>query len=350
MPRLPDSGLLLDWYDRHRRTLPWRAKPGEMPDPYRVWLSEIMLQQTTVNAVIPFFARFLIHFPTVEALAAAPTDHVMAAWAGLGYYARARNLQACARAVAARGGIFPNTLEGLLALPGIGPYTARAIAAIAFGHPVIPVDGNVERVVARLAAITDPLPSAKPRIAETAAGFAAQPPVKARAPDFVQALFDLGATICARRPACAICPWSAPCLARRQGIAADLPARAAKKPRPLRHGALFWLTDRSGQVLLRRRPERGLLGGMTELPGTDWRDTPLAPAEIPTAAPMPADWRKAGDLRHVFTHFELHLGVFSASVPHIEAEGFLRPSTALAAEALPSVMRKAVKLALAASV
>jgi A/G-specific adenine glycosylase len=348
MSCLPDSGLLLDWYDRHRRTLPWRAVPGETPDPYRVWLSEIMLQQTTVNAVIPYFNRFLALFPTVDALAAAPADRVMAAWAGLGYYARARNLQACARAVAAAGGDFPGTLDGLLTLPGIGPYTARAIAAIAFGVPVIPVDGNVERVVSRLAAITTALPAAKKLIAETAAGFSGQRAVQSRAADFVQALFDLGATICTRRPACAICPWSSGCLALRQGIAAGLPARAARKPRPLRHGALFWLTDATGQVLLRRRPDQGLLGGMTELPGTAWRDSPWQAAEIPPAAPMPASWRKAGEVRHVFTHFELHLGVFSASVARIEAEGFLRPSSALGAEALPSVMRKAVRLALAA--
>jgi A/G-specific adenine glycosylase len=345
MPPAPNPAALLAWYDRHRRIMPWRARPGEVADPYRVWLSEIMLQQTTVAAVIPYYERFLARFPTVQTLASAPTEAVMAAWAGLGYYARARNLHACAKAVSARDGAFPDTVEGLLELPGIGPYTARAVAAIAFGIPVVPVDGNVERVAARLYAIRDPMPAAKPAIAACAERFADHPAARARASDFAQALFDLGATLCTPRPACAICPLSESCLARRLGIAADLPARTAKKPRPIRHGALFWLTDAENRVLLRRRPNTGLLGGMTELPGTEWRPSPFTQTEVLAAGPMPAAWRQAGSVRHVFTHFELRLDVFAASVETIAAEGFLCPSTALDNEALPSVMRKAVTVA-----
>ncbi len=326
--------------------MPWRALPGEAADPYRVWLSEIMLQQTTVAAVVPYFHRFLARFPDVSRLAAAPADAVMSAWAGLGYYARARNLHACAKAVAASGGVFPSTLEGLLALPGIGPYTARAVAAIAFGVPVVPVDGNVERVMARLYAITRPLPGSKPELAAAAARFGEDPAPRARPSDFAQALFDLGATLCTQSPACGICPLTLDCAARRAGIAADLPARAPKKARPIRHGAAFWLTDASGRVLLRRRPSRGLLGGMTELPGTEWRAAPWARAEAEALGPMPASWRLAGQIRHVFTHFELFLDVFAGRVPAIAAEGFLRDAAALQEEALPSVMRKAVVVAM----
>ncbi len=325
--------------------MPWRALPGEAADPYRVWLSEIMLQQTTVAAVVPYFARFLARFPTVEALAAAESDSVMQAWAGLGYYARARNLHACAKAVAARGG-FPRTLDGLRALPGIGPYTAAAVGAIAFGLPVVPIDGNVERVVSRVFAITDPLPGAKPAIAAGAARLGADPDAQARPSDFAQALFDLGATICTpSTPACALCPWRGPCAARRLGIAADLPRKTPKAARPIRHGVHFWLTDSEGHVLLRRRPPRGLLGGMTELPGTAWRSEGWSDAEIADAAPMAAAWRDIGEVRHGLTHFELHLRVHAAQVARISGEGFLRPADALAGEALPSVMRKCVALA-----
>jgi A/G-specific adenine glycosylase len=271
---------LLAWYDRHRRTMPWRALPGEAADPYQVWLSEIMLQQTTVAAVIPYYQRFLARFPDVHTLATAPAETVMSAWAGLGYYARARNLHACAKAVAALGGQFPDTVEALLTLPGIGPYTARAVAAIAFGVPVVPVDGNVERIAARLFAIATPLPAAKPALAAAADRFGAHPASRARASDFAQALFDLGATICTRTPACGICPLAAICAARCAGNPENFPARTAKPARPTRHGALFWLTDSQNRVLLRRRPPKGLLGGMTELPGTDWLPAhagPLAP-------------------------------------------------------------------------
>jgi A/G-specific adenine glycosylase len=344
----PDPAQLLRWYDRHRRIMPWRALPGEAPDPYRVWLSEIMLQQTTVAAVIPYFEKFLALFPNVAVLAQAETTSVMAAWAGLGYYARARNLHACARAVAARGGVFPDRLEGLRALPGIGPYTARAIAAIAFNQPVVPVDGNVERVMARLYNITIPLPAAKRALALAADRFGSHPAAHARPGDFAQALFDLGATICTRRPACGICPLAAGCAGRIAGAPETLPSRAAKPARPLRHGALFWLTDAGGQVLLRRRPDAGLLGGMTELPGTEWRSEPWTQDAALLAGPMPADWRRAGQVRHVFTHFELRLDVFAARVETIRAAGFLARASALQAEALPSVMRKGVALALRA--
>ena len=281
MPLQPDAAALLHWYDRHRRVLPWRHLPGDPPDPYRIWLSEIMLQQTTVTAVIPYFERFLTRFPTVAALAAAPEGDVLAAWAGLGYYARARNLHACARQVAALGG-FPATVEGLRALPGIGVYTAAAVAAIAFAVPVVPVDGNVERVTARLFAIAAPMPGARPAIAAAAATLGLHPAAQARPSDFAQALFDLGATLCTpANPACALCPLMQGCEARRAGIAAELPRRAAKPARPQRFGAAFWLTDSAGAVLLRRRPASGLLGGMTELPGTPWLPHPAAPRRAP---------------------------------------------------------------------
>jgi A/G-specific adenine glycosylase len=326
--------------------MPWRALPGEIPDPYRVWLSEIMLQQTTVTAVVPYFERFLLRFPTVRHLADAEEADVMAAWAGLGYYARARNLHACARAVAAGGGAFPADIAALRALPGIGPYTANAVASIAFGHPVIAVDGNVERVTARIFAIETPLPAAKPALAAAAAKLNQSPLAQARGADFAQALFDLGATICTPRPACGVCPWSADCAGRAQGLAESLPRRVAKAARPVRHGAHFWLTDQNNHVLLRRRPPKGLLGGMTELPGTDWRAAPWPSGEAQGQAPMVAAWRAAGRIRHVFTHFELHLDVYAAQVDAIHADGFLRPSHQLDREALPSLMRKCVNVAI----
>jgi A/G-specific adenine glycosylase len=336
---------LLGWYDRHRRQLPWRAEPGVTPDPYHVWLSEIMLQQTTVVAVIPYYERFVIRFPTVQALAAAPLDNVLSAWAGLGYYARARNLHACARAVAASGG-FPAELAALQGLPGIGLYTAAAIGAIAFGIPVVPVDGNVERVTARVFAIEQPMPAAKPAIRQAAAQLGADPAAQARPSDFAQAMFDLGAGVCTpAAPGCTVCPWIAACAARRMGLQASLPRKAPKKHRPIRYGVHFWLTDERQTVLLRTRPYQGLLGGMTELPGTQWRDTPWSVAEALADAPMRLDWRGAGQVRHGFTHFELIIDVLAAHVPRIEAEGFAHPLSALDDAALPSVMRKCVCIA-----
>ena len=304
-----------------------------------------MLQQTTVTAVIPYYERFVSRFPTVEALAAAPLDAVLSAWAGLGYYARARNLHTCAQTVVGLGG-FPADLAGLQALPGIGAYTAAAIAAIAFGMPAVPVDGNVERVAARVFAVEAPLPGAKPALRHAAARLGLDVAARARPSDFAQALFDLGAGVCTpAAPGCAVCPWIGACAARRMGIQASLPRKTPKKARPVRYGVHFWLTDEQGQVLLRTRPHNGLLGGMTELPGTAWRDEPWTAAEAVAFAPMPLEWRAVGQVRHGFTHFELIIDVLAGRVPVIEAEGFVRPMDALEEAALPSVMWKCVRMA-----
>jgi A/G-specific adenine glycosylase len=325
--------------------LPWRAEPGDPPDAYRIWVSEIMLQQTTVTATISYYESFLRRFPNIVALADAPLESVLAAWAGLGYYARARNLHACARAVVAAGG-FPRDLEALRALPGIGVYTAAAVGAIAFGLPAVPVDGNVERVVARLFAVRQALPAAKPTLRALAAKLGSDPAAMAQPSDFAQALFDLGATVCTpAAPTCVLCPWIMHCAGHRDGIADQLPRRAAKRLRPLRHGVHFWLEDADGNVLLRRRPTQGLLGGMTELPGTEWRGSPWHAAEALAYAPMDVAWQAAGQVRHGFTHFELTIDLFAARVARIEAAGFHRPISALAQEALPSVMRKCVRMA-----
>ena len=345
------SRKLLAWYDAHARVLPWRARKGERADPYRVWLSEIMLQQTTVATVGPYFTGFLQRWPTVEALAAAPQEEVMKAWAGLGYYARARNMHACARTISSEyGGKFPEETEGLERLPGIGPYTAAAIAAIAFGRRATVVDGNVERVVARLFDIETPLPKAKPEIRECADTLTPQK----RAGDFAQAMMDLGATLCTpRAPACNRCPINDLCDARARGTAALRPGRAPKKPKPKRTGACFWLT-RNGHVWLRRRPEKGLLGGMMEAPGTDWVPplchgtvTKLSQKDLAALypwAPVAADWRLIpGFVIHSFTHFDLELVVLAAAtrkklVPG--GDGRWVPLAELHAEALPTVMRK----------
>ena len=335
---MPPAADLLRWYDRHRRVMPWRALPGRTPDPYHVWLSEIMLQQTTVAAVIPYFGRFLARFPTVEALAEAPADDVMSSWAGLGYYARARNLHACAREVARRGG-FPRTEHELRELPGIGPYTAAAVAAIAFGQPCIAVDGNVERVVSRLFAITEPLPASRPAVAAAARTLGDDPAARARPADFAQALFDLGATLCTpASPACALCPWQAPCEARRAGIAAQLPRKAPRPDRPRRFGNAFWLQC-GDAILLRRRPPSGLLGGMPELPNSTWGPVPPTPGD---GAPQPADWREAGVAEHGFTHFQLTLQLFAARVDAVAAPGYLHPVTMLDTAGLPTAMRRCV--------
>ena len=325
--------------------MPWRALPGQVPDPYHVWLSEIMLQQTTVAAVFPYFERFLRRFPTLGALATAPQEAVLQAWAGLGYYARARNLHGCAGLVAAQGG-FPKDLSGLRALPGIGEYTAAAIASIAFGVPVVPVDGNVARVAARIFAIEEPLPAARGTIAAAAYALGQDPAAALRPGDFTQALFDLGATVCMpRAPVCQLCPWRGGCAARIAGIAAALPRKVPKRTRPLRFGAQFWLEDSQGWVLLRRRPSRGLLGGMLELPGTEWRGEPWAAADAMRFAPQPASWQFAGQARHGFTHFELRLDVYRAAVDHIDSPGLLRSGGTLDGEALPAVMQRCVRIA-----
>ncbi len=328
---------LLAWYDANARALPWRAPPGAPPpEPYRVWLSEIMLQQTVAETVKPYFRRFLELWPDVAALAAAPRDEVLREWAGLGYYARARNLHACAEAVAANGGRFPDTIEGLRALPGVGPYTAAAIAAIAFGRPVAAVDGNVERVVARLAAIEAPLPAAKPLIQA-----AAEALVPADRPgDFAQAQMDLGSALCLpRAPRCAPCPLATLCEARARGIEAELPRKAAKKPKPARRGVAFALFREDGALLVETRPEKGLLGGMIGLPGSDWAEAPAEPAP-----PAAASWRTAGTVSHVFTHFTLELEV---RVAIGAARGRFLPF-AEARAAAPTVMRKAMDAARAA--
>ncbi|MFD2252062.1 A/G-specific adenine glycosylase [Pseudochelatococcus lubricantis] len=336
-----DPTALLAWYDRHRRGLPWRALPGETADPYRVWLSEIMLQQTTVQTVKGYFERFLARFPTVEALAGAPVEAVMQAWAGLGYYSRARNLHACAQAVVERhGGRFPANETALLALPGIGAYTAGAVAAIAFDKPAVAVDGNVERVLSRLMALEEPLPRAKPAI--RALALALMP--KARPGDFAQALMDLGATICTpKKPACVLCPWSPPCRARREGTAETFPRKEAKKTGNLRMGAAFVAVRADDCILLRDRPPRGLLGGMAEVPGSDW-SAAFDAGQALAAAPLNTRWRRLpGSVRHVFTHFPLELTVYRAELPARTPapEGSRwRARAELKDEALPTVMRK----------
>jgi A/G-specific adenine glycosylase len=340
------AGQLLAWYDRHARALPWRARTGQRPDPYRVWLSEIMLQQTTVAAVGEYYRKFIARWPTVVDLAAASRDDVLKAWAGLGYYARARNLHACAQTVATElGGSFPETEEGLRALPGIGPYTAGAIAAIAFNRPHAAVDGNVERVMSRLLAIETPLPDSKPRIRD-----ATQALVPNERPgDFAQALMDLGATICTpRSPNCLICPWAEHCAARRLGIQETLPRRKEKAAVPTRYGAAFWIERPDGAVLLRRRPEKGLLGGMMEVPSTPWLSAALSDAG--SHAPIKATWRKlSATVEHTFTHFHLELAILRAETigGEIPGEGTYRwvGRDDLDGEALPTVMRKVVAAA-----
>ena len=345
--RSPDPGDLLAWYDRHARMLPWRARRGEQAEPYRVWLSEIMLQQTTVKTVAPYFAKFLQRWPTVEALAAASLDDVLRAWAGLGYYARARNLHACARAVVERhAGIFPDEVERLRALPGIGDYTAAAVAAIAFDRPAVPVDGNVERVVARLFALEEALPAAKPELKQLASSLL--PPH--RAGDFAQGLMDLGATLCSpKRPACALCPWNDVCAAHARGDMETFPRKVPKREGQLRRGAAFVALRADGRVLLRRRPDKGLLAKMTEVPGSAWSHDFALPQALP-AAPLQARWKRLpGTVRHVFTHFPLELTVFFAKVPRATkapkgARWVKRDD--LADEALPTVMRKVLSRAL----
>ena len=326
---------LAAWYRRHARDLPWRVPPGSdaAPDPYRVWLSEVMLQQTTVAAVKAYFARFTGTWPTVKALAAADDADVMAAWAGLGYYARARNLLACARVVAGEhGGRFPDTEDGLRALPGIGPYTAAAIAAIAFRRPAVVVDGNVERVMARLAAIETPLPAARPEIHAVAAAMTPD----ARPGDHAQAVMDLGATICTpRAPACGICPLMEDCTARRAGIAADLPRKLPKKAKPERRGYVY-LARRGDEWLTETRPAKGLLGGMRAFPTSDWGEEPTP------APPFAAQWRSVGEVRHTFTHFHLTLDVLVAKGAGNPDRGAYAP---LDPTSLPTLFAKAHRLA-----
>jgi A/G-specific adenine glycosylase len=339
---------LLSWYDANARRLPWRVGPadrraGVRPDPYRVWLSEVMLQQTTVPHATPYFLGFTERWPTVSALAAEEDGAVMSAWAGLGYYARARNLLTCARAVASdHGGVFPDTEEGLRALPGVGAYTAAAVAAIAFDRAANVVDGNVERVMARLFAVETPLPDAKPELKALAASLVADD----RPGDWAQALMDLGATVCRpRQPLCDRCPVAAACAALKTGAPENYPRKNAKADRPRRHGAAY-LAIRKGEAALVRRPARGLLGGMLALPTSDWRAAPFNPAEAKRAAPVAADWRSMGEIEHVFTHFALTLQVWRAEVSG-EVDGAIWTPLAEAGAGLPSVFLKALRRGMA---
>lgn len=340
---------LLGWFDDNRRVMPWRAPRGRRPDPYHVWLSEVMLQQTTVATVGPYFQKFIGKWPRLADLAAASRDDVMTAWAGLGYYARARNLHACAQKVMTEyGGTFPATEEGLLDLPGIGPYTAAAVAAIAFDRPTVAVDGNVERVVSRLYRVQDPMPGAKVEIRARARDLALG---NVRPGDFVQALMELGSIVCTPvRPKCGQCPWQEYCEAFRKGDAETFPRATAKSARPTRKGVVFWLEDAKGRVFMRRRPDKGLLGGMMEFPSTEWieKRAPLA-ATVSRQAPVAGvKWQPVGQgaVRHAFSHFNLELVVWRGRIARIAGirGGFWVKSGEVSAQALPSVMQKVAKL------
>jgi A/G-specific adenine glycosylase len=339
----PDlSALLLAWYDVHRRVLPWRAPKGRRADPYRIWLSEIMLQQTTVQAVGAYYRKFLERWPTVHALAAAPQDDVLAAWAGLGYYARARNLHAAAKVVANEmGGKFPLTAAALRELPGVGSYTSGAIAAIAYDERQAAMDANAERVIARLYAVETPMPKAKPELHAHCTAL-----VPERAGDFAQALMDLGSAICTpKRPACGNCPWEAPCIARQRGIQERLPVKAPKMARPLKRGAAFVVMDKSGAVLLQKRPDKGLLASMLEPPLGPWEESFPSKAKAMKQAPFEAEWQKrAGVVRHGFTHFELEIEVYAVTLAkRPKSAGQWVPAEKLREVALPTVMRKIVE-------
>ena len=343
----PDPVALMAWYDRHARAMPWRVPPGDWlagmrPDPYHVWLSEVMLQQTTVAAVKDYWRKFTAIWPTVGDLAAAEDADVMAAWAGLGYYARARNLLKCARAVVAdHGGRFPDTEEALLTLPGIGPYTAAAVAAIAFDRRAVVLDGNVERVMARLYAVEAPLPDSKPELKRLADGLTPD----LRPGCHAQAVMDLGATICTpRNPACGLCPWRDACTGRLAGLAEGLPRKKPKKAKPVRHGIAYVVRRTDGSWLLETRPESGLLGGMQGWPGSDWVEQAV-PGEAP---PLTLDWRDAGaEVRHTFTHFHLRLRVMTgvADLRARPSRGAFVARGDFSPADLPTVMRKVYDIA-----
>ncbi len=337
---------LLAWFDRHRRAMPWRAAKGKTPDPYHVWLSEIMLQQTTVAAVGPYFIKFVSKWPTVKKLAATDLDDVLAAWAGLGYYARARNLHKCAQAVVRDfGGKFPSAVEDLIALPGIGPYTAAAVSSIAFNRPAVAVDGNVERVVSRFFAIEEPLPSSKEKIRAHASKLAADNP---RPSDFTQAFMELGATVCSpKKPKCVSCPWQKSCAAHQSGIAEELPRRSKSAQKPVRYGRVFWIQNKSQEFLIEKRAGKGLYEGLYQLPTTDWTENAKAPEGHHHDARLRFK-RLGADVRHSFTHFDLILEIWTA-----EAQKGFRPRKGkfvsagdLENYALPSLMHKVVRMCL----
>ena len=331
---------LLDWFDQHRRSFAWRALPGEIIDPYKVWLSEIMLQQTTTDTVRGYFGKFISRWPTIEDLAAAELDEVLQIWQGLGYYARARNLHKCAKLIVADyDGKFPEKEASLVKLPGIGSYTAAAITAIAFDQVATPVDGNVERVMARLHRITKPLSSVKNDLKMRAAEFT---PSK-RCGDYAQAVMDLGATICTpKKPACAVCPWSEICQAYIVGDMEMFPIRTPKKPKPTRYASVFWLLDGRGKVFIRRREEKGLLGGMMEFPSSDWVVGQWQKKEALDYAPAVIDWQILdGKIRHTFTHFHLELRVLKGVQKDGAAlDGIWCEIDQLGNYALPTVMKK----------
>lgn len=338
---LPKAAKLLRWYDKHGRDLPWRVKGGKRPDPYKAWLAEIMLQQTTVAAVIPYYAKFLKLWPTVQALAAADLSDIRAAWAGLGYYRRATNLHRCAQVIVAEhAGKFPGAEAALAELPGIGAYTSAALAAIAFDQRANVVDGNVERVMARLFAVKKPLRAAKRELRD----LAEQLLPKTRHGDYAQALMDLGATVCTpRQPDCPSCPWQKNCQACVEGIAASLPVSAAKTTKPVRRAIVFWLENDTGQVWLRRRPETGLLGGMIEVPSSPWLEQEMP--EIGTVnryAPAKTSWKKLPllPIRHNFTHFDLYLEIVYACGHASGQDGFWAAQADMQRLALPNLMRK----------
>jgi A/G-specific adenine glycosylase len=335
----------LRWWDRHRRVLAWRVAPGKTPDPYHVWLSEVLLQQTTARAATPYYRSFIEKWPRVEDLAAAPTEAVMSVFAGLGYYSRARNLHACAKEVARRGGRFPSEEAELRALPGVGAYTAAAIAAIAFGRKTAPVDGNIARILARLMALEEPIPRARRAIASAAQALA---PAE-RAGDFAQALMDIGATLCRpRNPDCSICPLARDCAAFRAGSPEAYPRRPAAKARPNREGAVFFVRRPDGAFLVRRRPPVGLLASTIELPGTPWANECLD-GEFGVAAPVAARWRRLpGRVEQVFTHFALSLTIYAADFDGSPPAGCLWVTPdAVATAGFSSIMRKAVEHAFA---